>query len=398
MSEDVESRRWMYVSLILALVILGNSFVMFYTMLRPQSSNNSQLAQQINDLETQIRALNTRLDNRFYLNESGNEVLARIYNLTRASVVLIENRQQTAQGLTPQSLGSGFVYSVNSQAQYLVTNNHVVEGATELLVTFEDGNSSKATIAGTDIYSDLAVIKLSTNMPWIKPLALGNSSELQVGETVVAMGSPFGLSGTMTSGIVSQTGRDLDSTGNYRIVDVIQLDAAINPGNSGGPLLNILGEVVGMNTAIISESNTSSGIGFAIPSDTIAREASDLIATGTYQHPYLGIAGTDNSLDIAGAASLNVTYGFLVGSVTPSSPAAQAGIKAGNSVITVLGQTVTIGGDLIIGVDGHIVKRLDDLSVYLERNKKPGDRISLSVIRGGQKLFISLTLGQRPLS
>lgn len=398
MSEDVESRRWMYVSLILALVILGNSFVMFYTMLRPQSSNNSQLAQQINDLETQIRALNTRLDNRFYLNESGNEVLARIYNLTRASVVLIENRLQTAQGLTPQSLGSGFVYSVNSQAQYLVTNNHVVEGATELLVTFEDGNSSKATIAGTDIYSDLAVIKLSTNMPWIKPLALGNSSELQVGETVVAMGSPFGLSGTMTSGIVSQTGRDLDSTGNYRIVDMIQLDAAINPGNSGGPLLNILGEVVGMNTAIISESNTSSGIGFAIPSDTIAREASDLIATGTYQHPYLGIAGTDNSLDIAGAASLNVTYGFLVGSVTPSSPAAQAGIKAGNSVITVLGQTVTIGGDLIIGVDGHIVKRLDDLSVYLERNKKPGDRISLSVIRGGQKLFISLTLGQRPLS
>jgi S1-C subfamily serine protease len=398
MSEEIESRRWMYVSLILALVILGNSFVMFYTMLRPQSSNNSQLAQQINDLETQIRALNTRLDNRFYLNESGNEVLARIYNLTRASVVLIENRLQTAQGLTPQSLGSGFVYSVNSQAQYLVTNNHVVEGATELLVTFEDGNSSKATIAGTDIYSDLAVIKLSTNMPWIKPLALGNSSELQVGETVVAMGSPFGLSGTMTSGIVSQTGRDLDSTGNYRIVDVIQLDAAINPGNSGGPLLNILGEVVGMNTAIISESNTSSGIGFAIPSDTIAREASDLIATGTYQHPYLGIAGTDNSLDIAVAASLNVTYGFLVGSVTPSSPAAQAGIKAGNSVITVLGQTVTIGGDLIIGVDGHIVKRLDDLSVYLERNKKPGDRISLSVIRGGQKLFISLTLGQRPLS
>jgi S1-C subfamily serine protease len=398
MSEEIESRRWMYVSLILALVILGNSFVMFYTMLRPQSSNNSQLAQQINDLETQIRALNTRLDNRFYLNESGNEVLARIYNLTRASVVLIENRLQTAQGLIPQSLGSGFVYSVNSQAQYLVTNNHVVEGATELLVTFEDGNSSKATIAGTDIYSDLAVIKLSTNMPWIKPLALGNSSELQVGETVVAMGSPFGLSGTMTSGIVSQTGRDLDSTGNYRIVDVIQLDAAINPGNSGGPLLNILGEVVGMNTAIISESNTSSGIGFAIPSDTIAREASDLIATGTYQHPYLGIAGTDNSLDIAGAASLNVTYGFLVGSVTPSSPAAQAGIKAGNSVITVLGQTVTIGGDLIIGVDGHIVKRLDDLSVYLERNKKPGDRISLSVIRGSQKLFISLTLGQRPLS
>jgi len=385
----------MYVALLLGIVVLGNSFVMFYTVLNPVS-NTSELSEQIRNLEAQIQALNIRLENRFYLNQSGNEVLTKIYNLTRASVVLIQNRKQTLTGLVTQSLGSGFVYRVDNEAQYIITNNHVVEDASELLVTFEDGNNTKATIVGTDPYSDLAVIKLSTNMPWIKPLALGNSSALQVGERVVAIGSPFGLSGTMTSGIVSQVGRDLDAPGNYKIVDVIQLDAAINPGNSGGPLVNLLGEVVGMNTAIISESGTSSGVGFAIPSDTIAREAPNLIATGTYKHPYLGVSGVDVNLDIKEAANLNVSYGFLVGTVAFNSPAAQAGIKGGNKDVTVLGQTVRIGGDLIVGVDDLIVKRLNDLSVYMERNKRPNDTVTLTIIRSGQKLFISVTLGERP--
>lgn len=403
MSYEMESKRWMYVALILAIVILGNSVVMFYTVLRPVSDTGElskqirNLETQIKNLDTQIRDLNTRLENRVYLNQSGTELLRRIYNLTRASVVLIQNRvRQIGGALVPQALGSGFVYSVNDQAQYIVTNNHVVEGASELLVTFERGNSTRATIIGTDPYSDLAVVKLSTNMPWLRPLALGNSSALQVGETVVALGSPFGLSGTMTSGIISQVGRDLEATGGYKIVDVIQLDAAINPGNSGGPLVNLLGEVVGMNTAIISESGSSSGVGFAIPSDTIAREAPLIIATGSYKHPYLGISGVDVNLDIAEAAKLNVTWGFLIGTVASNSPAAQAGIRGGNRDVTVLGQTVRIGGDIIVGIDGTVVKQLNDLSVYMERNKRPGDRVTLTIIRGNQKLFIGVTIGVRP--
>lgn len=394
MSYETESKRWMYVALLLGIVILGNSFVMFYTVLRP-STDVKQLANQLSNLESQIRSLNTRLENRVLLNQSGNELLPKIYNLTRSSVLLIDNRQQTSQGLVTQSLGSGFVYRVDSQNQYVVTNNHVVDGASELLVTFDGGNSTKATVIGTDPFSDLAIIRLSTSMPWLKALALGNSSALKVGERVLAIGSPFGLSGTMTSGIVSQLQRDLDTTGNYKIVDVIQLDAAINPGNSGGPLMNLLGEVVGMNTAILSESGTSSGVGFAIPSDTISREAPDLIANGNYKHPYLGISGNDVNYDIAQAANLNVTWGFLIASVSLNSPAAQAGIRGGNTDVTVLGQIVKVGGDLIVGVDCHIVRRLDDLSVYMERNKKPGDKVVLTIIRGNEKQYPIVTLGTR---
>jgi S1-C subfamily serine protease len=402
MSYEIDSKRWMYVALILAIVVLGNSVVMFYMVFGP-APDTSELSEQIKNLETQIgsldaqiRSLNTRLENRVYLNQSGNELLTRIYNLTRASVVLIQNRKQSSQGIVAQAIGSGFIYRVDDQAQYIVTNNHVVEGASELLVTLEGGDSTKATIVGRDPYSDLAVVKLSKSMPWLRPLALGNSSALQVGETVIAIGSPFGLSGTMTSGIVSQVGRDLDAAGGYKIVDVVQLDAAINPGNSGGPLVNLLGEVVGMNTAIISESGSSSGVGFAIPSDTITREAPILIAAGSYRHPYLGISGVDVNLDIAEAAKLNVTWGFLIGTVVTNSPAAQAGVRGGNRDVTVLEQTVRVGGDLLVGVDGLAVKRLNDLSVYMERNKQPGDKVTLTIIRGNQKLFLTVTLGVRP--
>ncbi len=394
MYDETESKRWMYIALLLGIVILGNSFVMFYTVLGT-SADIEQLANQLSILESQIRSLNTRLENRFFLNQSGNELLSKIYNLTRSSVVLIQNRQQTSQGLVIHSIGSGFVYSVDNQNQYVITNYHVVDGASELLVTFEGGNCTKATVIGTDIYSDLAIIRLSTSMPWLKALALGNSSALQVGEKVLAIGSPFGLSGTMTSGIVSQLQRNLDTTGNYKIVDVIQLDAAINPGNSGGPLMNLLGEVVGMNTAIATESGTSSGVGFAIPSDTIAREAPYLMTIGSYKHPYMGISGTDVNYDIAQAANLNVTWGFLIASVTLNSPADQAGIEGGNTDLTVLGQIVRVGGDLIVGVDGYPVKRLDDLSIYLERYKKPGDNVVLTIIRENQKIYPVVTLGTR---
>mgnify|MGYP001061515825 CR=1 FL=1 len=409
-ADETSSKRWMYVALLLAIVVIGNTAVLFYTIqtsgtLNPEllkrirnlerqiETKNNQTSSQMKSLEEQIENLNTRLRNIGYLNNTGTQLLAAIYNITKNSVVSIENRMRSGNTLIPKSFGSGFLYGAGG---HIVTNNHVVEGASELVVTFLDGNVSRARMIGTDPYSDLAIIKLERNMSWLKPLPLGRSSALQVGETVVAVGSPFGLSSTMTAGIVSHVGRDLDAPGGYRIVDVIQHDVAINPGNSGGPLVNLLGEVVGINTAIVSESGTSSGVGFAIPSDTITREAPYLIDTGTYKHPYLGIRGVDVNPDIAEAASLNMTWGFLITEVVPSGPADKAGIRGGNVVKTVLGQNIRIGGDLIILIDGKMVRRLDDLSVYMERNKRPGDNITLTTIQSGKKLIKTVVLGERP--
>lgn len=384
-------------AIILSIFVLANSFLMFYVALGPET-NLARLEAQIAGLETQLQSLNTQLRNRAILNQSGADALSKVFNLTKDSIVLIENRVQTLQGLQSKSLGSGFVYSVNSANQYIVTNNHVVEGASSILVTFLEGSSSTASIVGTDEYSDLAIVKLSSSMPWLKPLALGNSSALRVGQTAIALGNPFGLSGTVTSGIISQLGRDLDTSGNYKIVDVIQIDAAINPGNSGGPLVNLLGEVVGMNMAIISASDTSSGVGFAISSNTIAREASSLILNGKYDHPYLGISGVDVDYDISQAANLNVTYGFLVGDTSFNSPATQAGIRGGTGDVTVMGQTIRVGGDLIVGVNGVLVRNLNEVSVYLERNNKPSDKVTLTIIRGNTKLSADVILGTRPVS
>jgi len=395
-TEEISSRRWMYVAFFLALVILANTAVLFYIGTPILGAGNSGLLNRVKNLEEQIKTLNSQIQNLRTINNtgSGSILLSALYNITRDSVVLIENRIMSGGTLTPQSLGSGFVYRSDG---YIATNNHVVEGAAELVVTFFDGNVSKATIAGTDPYSDLAIIKLSRSMPWLKALPLGSSSALKVGETVVALGSPFGLSSTMTAGIVSHTGRNLDAPGNYRIVDVIQHDVPINPGNSGGPLINLLGQVVGINTAIAAgSSGTSSGVGFAIPSDTIAREASDLLGKGAYQHPYLGVRGVDMNPDIADAANLNVTWGFLVSDVVAGGPCDKAGIKGGNSNRNVLGQTVRIGGDLITSIDGRRVRQLDDISVYTERNKRPGDQVTLTIIRSGQKLLKVVTLGVRP--
>ncbi len=218
---------------------------------------------------------------------------------------------------------------------------------------------------------------------------------LQVGETVVAIGSPFGLGSTMTSGIISQVGRELETTGGYKIVDVIQRDVSINPGNSGRPLINLRGEVVGINTAIASSSGTYSGVGFAIPSDTIAREVSELIDTGTYGHPYLGISGVEMSADIAEGADLNTTWGFLVTDVVRGGPSDKAGLRGGNIDKIIIGQRIRLGGDLIVSVDGRRMQRLGDLFVYLERGKKPGDSTILEIIRSGQKLPVTVLLGER---
>ena len=314
-------------------------------------------------------------------------LLIDLYNKTRESVVMIIVKLPTGA-----AEGSGFVYDASGR---IITNNHVVEDATSITVTFIDGTIVDATLVGRDPYSDVAVISVNAPASLIKPLKLGKSSLLKVGQSVVAIGNPYGLANTLTSGIISAVGRQMDSTGNYPIVDVIQTDAAINPGNSGGPLLNMDGEVVGINTAIPSE--TSRGIGFAVPSDSIARELPSLISKGTYSHPYLGIQGRDVTQGIVGSMSLPTgTRGTLVIEVTSGGPAGIAGMRGGTRTETIDGVSTKLGGDVITSADGTQMKTFYDLIVYIQRNKVPGAKITLGIIRDSSPRNIVVTLGTRP--
>lgn len=337
----------------------------------------------IEHLQHQIEVLS-------YINQTRYPPYSAVFNVVKDSVVLIKTKIQTTLGLEDYSQGSGFIYDGNG---HIITNNHVIEDADEIHITFTSGNITKATIVGVDPYSDIAVIKVDLPSEILRPVVLGNSSALIIGEPVIAIGNPYELSGTITAGIVSQVKRELSAPGGYRIVDVIQLDAAINPGNSGGPLVNMMGEIVGMNTAIVSGS---SGVGFAIPSDTIKRELPSLLATGKYVHPWLGISGNAIDLDIAEAIGLNYTYGILIAEVTKGGPAEISGLKGGSKTERIGGILYKVGGDVIIGVDGFKVRNFNDLSVYLERNTQPRVKITLTIIRIDQKLTKEVILGERP--
>jgi S1-C subfamily serine protease len=290
-------------------------------------------------------------------------------------------------------LGSGFVYDNQG---HIVTNNHVVNGAKTVDVTFVDGNTYKARVIGTDSSSDLAALLITDNfsVEQVVPLAIANSSSLQVGQQVIAIGNPFGLSDTMTTGIVSQTGRLLPNPDTkFGIPNGIQTDAAINPGNSGGPLLNLQGEVVGMNTAISSSTGEFSGIGFAVPSNAITRILPALIQTGTYTHPWLGISGGSIPQALAKSAGLPINYrGVLVASVQAGSPAEKAGLYGSQDV-----NSKPIG-DIIVAVDGHKVKRIDDIINYMETQKSVGQTVKLTVNRNGQLMDLTATLQPRPSS
>jgi S1-C subfamily serine protease len=282
--------------------------------------------------------------------------------------------------------GSGFIYDT----RHIVTNNHVVDGAVDITVTFLDGKVAQGQFIGGDVYSDLAVVKVEALSEQACPLILGNSSELMVGEPVYAIGNPFGLSGSMTAGIISQVGRVLKLAdlgvpppwGNYAIADVIQFDAAVNPGNSGGPLLNSFGLGVGITFAIETAEGVRGfiGIGYAVPSDLVKRVVPSIIKTGGYHHPWIGIEFTDMTPQKAETMNTNYTYGVLVVSVNSTSPAEEAGLRK---------------DDIIIEVDEHSVKRGEDLLIYLERYKSPSDIITLKIVRNNKKLDIELTLGER---
>jgi len=391
----------------LLIVVVGVLFVsniaVIYLYLDSTSRNEEKLDQEIETLNRKIEALQFQLQNSNYEisalkdalhnqgpgNASVSLQLTQIYNRTRNSVVLItvSTRYGTGQG-------SGFVYDKEGR---IITNNHVVEDARSITVTFIEGTIVSADIVGTDSYSDLAVIDVDVDASMLEPLVLGDSSRLLVGEQVIALGNPFGLADTMTSGIVSALGREMTLSSGYSIVDVIQTDAAINPGNSGGPLLDMNGKVVGMNTAIISETQQFSGVGFAIPSDTIKREVPSLIAKGSYNHPYLGVRGMGLNPAINKLMGLDeTTRGALISEVVQGGPADKAGLRGGTREVSIEDYTVWIGGDVVIGVDGFTVKDFYDLVVYIERLRKPGDTIKLTILRGDSELEIDLVLGARP--
>jgi 2-alkenal reductase len=311
------------------------------------------------------------------------------------------NGNGNGQGVA-MALGSGFVYDAQGD---IVTNNHVVAGATKITVTFADGVEAAATVVGASPDADLAVIKVQAPANELHPLTLGASDALKVGEGVVAIGNPFGQAGSMSTGIVSGLGRLLAdggtsaSGGNYSIPDIVQTDAAINPGNSGGPLLDLSGNVIGVNTAIDSATGSNSGVGYAIPADIVAQVAPALIKNGKYQAPYLGISGVTLGSDLATANKLDAnTRGVLVADVTTGGPAAKAGLKGSTQSTTVDGLPTVIGGDVIVSVDGQAVKQFDDLLSYLFRHTAVGQQITLGVLRGGQTTNVTITLGARPTS
>ena len=325
------------------------------------------------------------------------DVVVRVTKEASAGVVNISSSvvgtDLFLQPLNEQATGSGFVLD---QQGHIVTNNHVVEDAEKLEVTFADGSTAEAKLVGRDPSNDLAVIKVDVPAGTLHPLKLGDSGALQVGQTAIAIGSPFRLQGTVTLGVISSLGRDLRASNGRIIGGVVQTDAAINPGNSGGPLLNSSGEVVGVNSAIFSPSGGNVGIGFSIPVNTVKRWVPELISQGRARHPYLGITGQTITPALATSLELPVREGVLLAQVAQGTPAARAGLRGGERQVRVGNVRVISGGDIITAINGTRLKRIEDLTHYLDTQTKVGDQVSLSVVRGNETMTVNLTLAERP--
>jgi serine protease Do len=312
------------------------------------------------------------------------------------------NSQQLPEEQYQRGSGSGFVWD---KAGHIVTNNHVVDGADKIRVEFSDGTIVEGTVVGTDRDSDLAVIKVDLPADQLSPVQLADSTHVRVGQLAVAIGNPFGLENTMTVGIVSALGRSLpvESDGgmgpSYTIPDVIQTDAPINPGNSGGVLVDEQGQVIGVTAAIASPVGASAGVGFAIPSIIVQKVVPALIEKGHYAHPWLGISGTTMNPDLAQAMELDSDqHGSLVVEVVPGGPADEADLRGSDRTITVDGEELRVGGDVIVAIDGQPVESFDDLTTYLVRSTEVGQEITLTILRDGRERQVEIALGERPSS
>ena len=315
------------------------------------------------------------------------QLLVDLYERVSPSVVNIA--ASTAFG---GGTGSGFVLDSNG---HIVTNNHVIEGAEQILVRFADDTLVEAELVGADADSDLAVIRVDVPMDLLREVRLGDSSALRVGQRAIAVGNPFGFEQTMTTGIISALGRVVRQESGFSLPQLIQTDAAINPGNSGGPLLNARGEVIGVNTLIFSNSGSSSGIGFAVPVNTVKRVVPSLIATGRYDDPWLGISGLSITPVVAEVLDLPVEQGILVQEVVAGGPADRAGLRGNDQQVEIDGAPVPTGGDIIVAIDGVELGDMDDLIVYLAETTV-GQTVTLEIIREGEGQSVDLILAERP--
>jgi S1-C subfamily serine protease len=334
-------------------------------------------------------------------------ILESVYAKTNQSVVNIQvSLPASLFSSESGGLGSGFVWDNQG---HIVTNNHVTESASRITVTFYDGSTVEASLVGADADSDLAVIKVdmsdvNANGIQLQPVEIADSTQLKVGQIAVAIGNPFGLQGTMTVGFISGLGRLISANDNtigptYRIPDIIQTDAAVNPGNSGGVLLDRTGKLIGVTNSIATTTGTDAGVGFAIPSAIVQQVVPVLIESGHYNHPYLGISLISLTPDLSEAMDLASTQrGALVETVTADSPADKAGLQASENQVTINGQQIGIGGDVIIAFNGQTVKSSDDLIAYLARSGVVGQTATLTVLRDGKQMELQVTLGARPSS
>ena len=329
----------------------------------------------------------------------------QIYERAASGVVRINaTDRSTASGSTDpfggqsSALGSGFVID---KSGHIVTNYHVVRDAGEVTVSFSNRDTVKAEVVGTDASTDLAVLRVATAANALTPLPLGNSDVVRVGDPVVAIGNPFGLDRTVTSGIVSALQRLITAPNRFTIDHVIQTDAPINPGNSGGPLLNARGQVIGVNTQIETGTGSSAtgnvGIGFAVPANTVKDVVAQILRTGRVDHAYLGISGQAVTDDVADAYNLPVEAGVLVESVTSSSGADRAGLEGGKTHVVVAGESYVLGGDIIVAFDGEKISSIEELRDAIS-GKKPGDKVKLVIYRDASKTSVTVTLGRQPAS
>lgn len=334
-------------------------------------------------------------------------LLTNLYERTSSSIVNIEAVFGAGgSGFLDVSRGSGFVYDLDG---HIITNAHVVKDSSEIRVTFEAGYVADADLIGIDTFSDLAVIKVDVDAEWLNPLPIGDSDTVRVGQRAIAIGNPFGLSSSMSTGIISGVGRtlrsaeliDINAVPGFQNPSIIQTDTPINPGNSGGPLMNSNGEVIGVNTAIRTESGIFQGVGFAVPANTVRRVIPELIENGRVEYAWIGISvmPEEDGFGVAGLSEplgLPVTSGVLIRGVQVGSPADNAGIQPGDNIRVIRDRPVCIGGDIIVAIDDHYVANMDELVAYLVMNNKPGDTVTMLVVRDDQTIEVPVTLQARP--
>jgi S1-C subfamily serine protease len=394
----MKTMKWLSVLLIVAVLASCREFTVVET---PVSSKPVTLANLPANAPTALPQPIVTPDKLTIIADEVDQLLANIYERANPAVVNID--VAGGSDLTEFGSGSGFVID---QDGHIVTNNHVIEGADEIDVTFWDGSVATAKLIGADPYSDLALIQVTLEPAKLIPLALGDSDQVKVGQRVIAIGNPFGLVGTMTVGIVSGKGRTLPADGpggsstSFSNPDIIQTDAAINPGNSGGPLLNSAGEVIGVNSAIRTDgtNRANSGVGFAVPVNTVKRVVVQLQEKGQVSYPYLGIS-IDNHFttgELASALNLPVTKGVVISALVDGGPAERAGLRGGDRQVTVRGLPVRSGGDIITAIDGDTINSFDEMIAYLAARKQVGQTVTVTILRGNETLQVPVTLDERP--